>query len=111
MFKLQSCWLGKIVDNNPVQNNPSSILGLILHNKDTYDTVISFKLHGVSTGLDIRTPSYEDMEILPIYEVTRQLLWESQDTIYAKNDKAAQLSQGVKPIKQSLIMVDTRYQL
>ena len=47
------------------------------------------------------------MEIFPIYEVTIQLLWCTQDLIYANNKKTDQLSQGVEPRKYQIIMIDT----
>ena len=47
--------------------------------------VINLQIHGVAAGLDIRTPTNEDMEILPMYDVTSQFIWDPQDLIHSKN--------------------------
>ena len=83
---------------------------MIFHNEDKYDTVIKFKLHGLVTGFDIRAPADEYMEIFPMYEVTHQIIWYPQDNIHDNNKKAYQLSQGVEPINNLLMMVDTNYE-
>ena len=60
MYTFQARWWGAIVNNTPIQNNPSLIFGLVLYKEDTYDTVISFKLHGLAAGFYIRTSMDED---------------------------------------------------
>ena len=71
---LQASGLGTRVDNTTVQNNPSSRFVLILHNKDTYDIVTNFQLHGAATGSNIRIHMDNDMERFPMYELMRRLL-------------------------------------
>ena len=95
MSTSKSYWPGSRVDNATVYHNPSSIFGLVFHNKDTYDTVINFKLHGVDVGFDIITLTDDDKERLHIYEVTIQLIWDLRDPSHSNNDKAYQFSQGV----------------
>ena len=94
MSKFQAHWSGGIVYNIPVQKNTSSRFRLVFHNEDTDDTVINFKHYGVTAGFDIGTPTDDDKEIFPMYDVTSHLLWDPQYPIHAKNKKAADLSHG-----------------
>ena len=59
-----------IVYNDPVHHYYSSRFLLVFHNGDDDDTVVNFQLHGVAALFNIRTPTDEDMEIFPMYEVT-----------------------------------------
>ena len=95
MSTFHAWWSGAIVDNNPIHGDYLSRFGLVFHNDNDDDTVINSHLRGVVAGFNIRTPTYEDMKILPMYEVTIQLFWRPHDPCHIKNNKADQFSQGV----------------
>ena len=98
---------GTILYNTPIHNYLSSRSRLIFRNEDTNGRVVNFNIHGVASGLNIRNPTDEDMEILSMYEVKIQLLWDLHDPSHSKNKNSPQLSQGVETRKHRLMMVDT----
>ena len=83
---------------------------MLLHNYAIDDTVINLQLYFVAAGFEIRTPMDEGMKILHMYEVTRQLFWDTNNFSHAKNENAYQLSQGVEQSKHGLMMVDTDFE-
>ena len=86
----QARWSGTKVENDPVQHNPASRFGLIFQNEEAEDTVIRFRLFGVSAGFKIRTPTEVDQRVLNKYEVTSKIFWDPGSKTHAQNERAAQ---------------------
>ena len=58
-----------------MQFDPRSQIDIIIPNKDANDTMVKFMLRGISVGIPIITPIYEEMDTIPVYEITRPLFW------------------------------------
>ena len=56
--------------------DPISQFGIVLPNEDANDTIIKLTLWGITSGVKIRTPSYEEMDTLPVYDINSSLFWD-----------------------------------
>ena len=84
----QARWSGTRVENVPVQYDPDSRFGLVFEDEELGTRIVPFDLDGVNAGLDIRTPTNEDRERLPEYEVTSGLEWNPQSPEHARAKRA-----------------------
>ena len=76
---------GTIIDTAPMYLYPRSQFGTVPPNEDANNTVVKLTIIGVATGAPIRTPSDEEMDTLPIYEIPSPLFWDPSSKFHAEN--------------------------
>ena len=81
---------GTRVDTTWVQHDATSNFGLVLEDGEHGRLVIPFTLDGVSGGFSITSPDDEELDQLPIYEITSSLHWDPNSEDHAKTEARSQ---------------------
>ena len=76
---------GNKSDTAPMDFDPESHFGIVLPDQDVNNSIIKCMLRGVAARVNIRTPSDEEMENLPMYEITSPLFWDPMRKLHAEN--------------------------
>ena len=63
------------IDTEPMHFRSVSEFGIDISNEYANNNVVIFTIRAISVGVPIRTPSNEDLDTLPIYEITSPLFW------------------------------------
>ena len=86
----QARWSGTRVDNVPVSQDPTSEFGIVLHSEEDGREIVPFSMRGTSIGFKVRRPLDEDLESLPIFDVTSSLHWDPNSPEHAEEERRAQ---------------------
>ena len=70
-------------------------INIVLPKNYVNDTIVKFTLQGIAIGVKIRAPSDEDMDTLPVYEITSLLFWEPTRKLTAENEVAVHEGVGI----------------
>ena len=65
--------------------------------------MVKFVLRGNSSGVPIRTPRNEDLEILPVYEIISPLFLYQSRKVHAENGLATQHGSNISREQQVII--------
>ena len=53
--------------------DPRYQFGIVITNEDANDTLVKFNIRCIDAGVPVRNPTDEELETLPIYEITSSL--------------------------------------
>ena len=74
----------------PIHFDPRYQFGIVITNEDANDTLVKFNIRCIDAGVPVRNPTDEELETLPIYEITSSLFWDPSRKLLAKNEMATQ---------------------
>ena len=69
---------------------------LFYQNEDDNNIVVNFTLRGISAGFLIITPSDQELDTLPVYEITIPLSRDLYSNFHAENEMASQQSATIR---------------
>ena len=90
MSTFQVSYNGTKIDTEPMQFNPRYQFDILLPNEDVNYTLVIFTLRVVVVSIPSRTPINEDLDTLPVYEITSPIFWYLYRKLYAVNEMATQ---------------------
>ena len=74
---------GTRVDTTWVQHDETSNYGVVLDSEEHGRLIVPFTLNGVSSGFSVSSPDDEELEQLPIFEITSSLYWDPNSDSHA----------------------------
>ena len=86
----QARWSGTRVDSVPMSHDPTSLFGIVIEDEDLGKAVVPFNIDRASCGFNCRTPTDEDWETLPLFEITSRLRWDPNDPKHAEEEAKVQ---------------------
>ena len=79
------------MDTTWVQHDETSNFGVVLLESEEYGRlVVPFTLNGVSSGFSISSPDDDELDRLPIFEITSSLHWDPNSDSHAKAEARSQ---------------------
>ena len=71
------------MEKEPIQFDPIYQFNIVLLNEDNNYTIINLTLRGITAGFNIKTPSDEELENLPVYDIASDLFWDPTRKFHA----------------------------
>lgn len=90
LSSFQTRWSGTRLDSVPMSQDPTSLFGIVIEDEDHGRVVIPFNIKQSSCGFECRTPTDEDWESLPLFEVTSRLRWDPNDPKHNEEEARVQ---------------------
>ena len=81
---------GTRVDTTWVQHDSTSNFGIVLQSEEYGRLVVPFTIDGASSGFSISSPDDDELEELPIFEITSSLHWDPSSNSHAENEARSQ---------------------
>ena len=83
---------------------PISQLVVVLPNKYNNYTIVKFALRGISARINIRNSSDEDLDTLPVYDITSPLFGEPTSKFHDKKEEAMLQVAGIKKVQRAFVI-------
>ena len=81
-------------------------LALSWKKEDVDDIIIKFTLWGISVGVNVRNQGYEELDILPVCDITSPLFWYPKSKLHAENEVSVQQGEEISKRKWVVMVIE-----
>ena len=103
MYTFQVRYNCTIINTSPMKFKPRSQFGIVISNVDAKDILVNFSRIVVAAGVSIRTSRNEELDTIPMYEITSPLFCDLSRRLHTKNEMDAHQGTNIS-ISQRMII-------